>query len=299
MKFRFNNKEIYIDGLLAQQLETIIYNIKKDWDFFIILTGDRMVRTGKSVLAMVICSYLAMRLKTPFTVDNIFLDSKELIQTAKTKPKYSVLQYDEARDSLNTFAEKKLQEDLINYFAECGQLNHVVVIVMPDFFELKENIAIARSECLINVYRKSVKIIKTLNGEPTPVVRYDRGQFEFFNRKRKCKLYDIARIKRRKNYNLVPCNFVGSFTNTYPVDENEYREKKLQSLARHETKNKDIGQNPKLIALRNRLILNMNIEGFKQQELCDLLHANYGYKITTRTLRTILKGLEAERSAED
>ena len=49
-----------------------------------------------------------------------------------------------------------MQQDLLDFFAECGQLNQVFVIVAPDFFKLSEEIAVARSEYLINVYRKDI-----------------------------------------------------------------------------------------------------------------------------------------------
>jgi len=289
MKFTHNGRELYIDNYMAAQLETIIYNIKKDWDFFIIITGNRMVRTGKSVLAMSICAYLAQRLNTKYDIDNIFFDSKEMIKQARKMPKYHVIHFDEARESLNTTAERETQADIVNYFAECGQLNHVFVIVLPDFFELKENIAIARSEILLNVYRHSHKMVKTINGVEYPIVRYDRGQYQFFNRRRKQKLYDIARVTRKKSYNLVKANYVCSFTNAYGVPEQEYRDKKMAYLMRYEDKKKvNIGQHKKIQQLRDKLVLSLLKKADNQQQVADMLKAEYGYSISTRTIKSIV-----------
>lgn len=47
MKFLWKGNEYYIDGFLASLLNSIVYNIKKDWDFVILITGDRGVRVGK------------------------------------------------------------------------------------------------------------------------------------------------------------------------------------------------------------------------------------------------------------
>jgi len=54
MKFPYNGKEWYIDGFLASSLDSLAYNVQKDWDFVIMITGDRTVRVGKSVLAMTV-----------------------------------------------------------------------------------------------------------------------------------------------------------------------------------------------------------------------------------------------------
>ena len=80
------------------------------------------------------------------------------MKAAQTKEKYHPNIYDEARESLaSTKHMKKLQEDIIDFFNECGQLNQIFIVVLPDFFSLKEEIAVGRSEILINVYRDEVK----------------------------------------------------------------------------------------------------------------------------------------------
>lgn len=299
MKFMFNNVECYIDRYMAEQLETLIYNIKKDWDFFIIITGDRMVRPGKSVLGMTIGAYLAMRLKTPYTINNIHFDAEEMIKWAREQPPFTVVHLDEARESLNTSAEKQLQKNIIDYFSECGQLNHIFIVALPDFFELKENIAVARSEILLNVYRTETKLIKRINGQDYRIVRFNRGQYEFFPRKLKQKLYDIARVTRRKSYGLVKAKKVCSFTNTYPIDEALYRQKKRDYLMRYESKAVNLGQHKKLTRLRDNLVKELCEQADNQKQVAETLNNKYGYSITTRTIRTILASAKAEGNAEE
>src|SRR3990167_11031743 len=250
-------EEVYFDGWLIPQLDSIIYNIKHDWDFLIIITGDRMVRTGKSVLGMNICSYLANRLGTPFGLENIHFDSKEMISHAQSAPKNSVFQFDEGRETLATSKyQSRLQQDLIDYFAEAGQLNHVFVIILADFFELKEAIAVGRSEFLINVYRGENKKMVDLYGEGKlrPVVEFQRGRFQFYNRARKQKMYDYSRSSRRKDYNLVKSNFFGKFVNNYSVDEQAYRQKKADFLKRFAERKEKDAKLTKADVLRNQVV---------------------------------------------
>ena len=69
-------------------------------------------------------------------------------------------------------------------------------------------------------------------GEKVPIVKFKRGQFEFFNRFDKQKLYDKARATRIKSYALVKATFIGRFVNQYPINEKEYRAKKMEWLKR-------------------------------------------------------------------
>ena len=244
MKFEWQGKDYYIDGLLATQLLSLVYNIKKDWDFVILISGDRTVRVGKSVLGMTICAYLAYamnkyKLKSQYVMDDIYFDNQRMMDKVQTKPQYSINHYDEGREGLAASKSMKVfQQDLLDFFAECGQLNHIFVIVLPDFFELKEEIAVGRSEFLINVYRKEqgkqVDMFK--DGNKLPIVELKRGFFEFFNRSRKRDLYDKAKTTKRKNYGIIKANFIGRFIDQYPLGEEEYRKKKKEALSRFKEK---------------------------------------------------------------
>jgi len=247
MKFSFKEQEYYIDGYLASQLNSFVYNIKQDWDFILLITGDRMVRVGKSVLAMTISAYLGAALKNlklndnAYDIKQIYFDSKIMTEEALEKSKYYVNHYDEARESLAASKSlQKTQQNIIDFFNECGQLNHIFILVLPDFFTLKEDIAIARSECLINVYRTESKLMKDLyhTGEKNPLVKFNRGQFQFFNRRKKEQLYDRARTTKRKSYSAVKADFIGRFTNQWPLSREEYEGLKKESLNRFKERHK-------------------------------------------------------------
>lgn len=287
---------IYLDGYLKYQLDTLVYNAKSDWDFVILVTGDRMVRVGKSVLAMNMGSYIAHRLKTKFDLDNIHFSSQDMIDYAQEAETNSVIIYDEGREGLAaTKHAKQIQQDLLDYFAECGQLNHIFIIVMPDYFELKETIAVGRSEYLINVWRaeekKEIDLYK--EGEKIPVVKFKRGYFEFFNRKKKAKLYDISKSTRRKNYQLVQPNFKGRFTNYYPIDEEGYRKKKKEALMRFkERKKKDTLKKTKYDVFRNEKIKELRLKKMTHKQISELFVEKYGYQVSSRQIGRLCVQME-------
>lgn len=277
MKFKFNDKEYYIDGFLAQNLNSIVYNIKNDWDFIILITGDRTVRVGKSVLGMTVCAYLSQALKkvginSPYDLSNVFFDSKKMVSYGLKAPKHSIIHYDEGREGLaaSKYA-KDMQQDLLDFFAECGQLNHIFVIVLPDFFELAESVAVPRSEILLNVYRKSVPGQVNLFGEgPIDVVKFDRGRFEFFNRKKKQALYEKSKVMRRKSYSIIKCNFYGMFTDQWPIDKQKYIDEKREALSRFmEKKEKEerAKARRKDLTAKQKLLLHSVLKNMDRSEL--------------------------------
>ena len=312
MKFTYKGNEFYIHKTLAYQLVSIMYNLKKDWDFVILITGDRKVRVGKSVLAMTICAYmayLAQEIRTddkPLNMDafgeeNIFFDNKVMMKEAQKRAKYSIIQYDEAREGLAASkAMKSFQQDLIDFFAECGQLNHVFVIVCPDFFELKEEMAVGRSEFLLNVYRreetKMMDVLRT--GVKMPITVLKRGYFEFFNRSKKSLLYDISKSTRKKNYGLVKARFLGDFVNQYTVDEAKYKEMKKDSLTRFQERHKEQKED-KNTNIRNTFIIKQHIKGLKSGEIISRLEENLDLTLSKRQINRIIKEWEEETKTEE
>ncbi len=229
---RVTTQQYWMDGYLKANLDSLAYNIPNDWDGVILMSGDGMVRVGKSVLAQQVGCYMAHKLKTPWNINNIVFTGEELMTNARKSPKNTVFVYDEARGELDT---KKVLEEitktLMDFFAECGMYNHVIVIVLPDFFDLPKGLAISRSECLINVYRKtSIQKLKD-----TEVVKFERGFFEFYGRESKKKLYMWGK-KDFNNYRAAKYDFFGTFENFFTVNQQEYLDKKLVYLSRDRTK---------------------------------------------------------------
>jgi hypothetical protein len=222
-------------------------------------------------------------------------DNKEMIDKVQTKPKYSINQYDEGREGLAANkAMQSFQQDLLDFFAECGQLNHIWVIVCPDFFELKETIAVARSEFLINVYRKEMNVMRDIyhDGNPVPIVKLVRGQFEFFNRRRKQVLYDIARSKHIKNYNLVKANYLGVFTNQYTVDKEAYLQKKKDSLARFKKRHEEAKEDKQERWLE-RYAHYYRSKGFSNKDVVKQIEAIFGKVYTEEWVTSAYARIEA------
>jgi len=295
IEYEYNGNTFKIDEVLAYQLDSIAYNIKNDWDFVIMVSGDRKVRVGKSVLAMQICSYLHYAIKklglndNAYTKDNVFFENANLIKTAQIRPQYSIIHYDEGREGLASIkAMKSFQQDLIDFFTECGQLNHVFVIVCPDFFELNENIAVGRSEFLINVYRREDTRMMDIykDGTKRPITILKRGQFEFFSRPAKQLLFEIAKNTRRKSYNHIKPDHKGTFSHYYTIDEQEYKQLKKDALTRFNKRHEEKKER-KLNVQRDQYIINRYKEGAKTKEIHSELEKYFEIMLSEDRIRGI------------
>lgn len=237
MKFIWRNKEYAIDRNLAINLLSMVYNLESDFDWVILITGNRTVRVGKSVLAMKIAAFMAHCIEfkklndNAFSIKNMYYSGKTMMEDILRRQKFSVYVYDEASEGLSKGLSSETRE-LLAFFDQVGQMNNIYILVCPDFFSLKEPMAVARAACLINVYIKTE--IHELDffgtGEKLPLVKFKRGNFTFFNRKAKSKLYDKSVSTKLKSYGLVQCDFMGEFSNEYTIDETEYRALKKRAL---------------------------------------------------------------------
>jgi hypothetical protein len=230
---KVTSRGFYMDGYLIQSLETFIYNLQDDWDAVILISGNGMVRVGKSVVAQQVGLYCAERLGTPFGIDNIVFTGDELMTTAVKLPPNSVLIYDEARGELDS---KKIMEGitkkLLDFLNECGYLNHVLIFVLPDYFDLPKYVSVNRSNCLINVYAKKKRVtLRKAHNNVTEVNEYERGHFQFFDRDAKKKLYILGK-KNYNDYDCVKSTFSGDFRKGYAIPEEVYKAKKAEHAAR-------------------------------------------------------------------
>lgn len=203
-------KTYYMDGYLKSNLDILKNANKKDWDFVILVSSSGVPRTGKSVIAQQVAYYL----DPTFTAEHMCLSAEEFQKKAKdlanTGKKGKAIVYDEAKFGLDSKrAMESVTKALLDFFAECGQINAYLILVCPDFFDLKKEICLNRSICLINTYYTG---------------NFERGYFQFYDRKKKKELFIKGKLYH--NYNCTKATFLGRFTNFYTVDEKEYREKK-------------------------------------------------------------------------
>lgn len=237
------DKKYYLHKTLKNNLDVLKQKIKKDWFFIIIISGSNRVRIGKSTLAQQISYYL----DPTYDFDALVFDPAKVKPVALKKKKYQVVHYDEARAGLDAKrAMENMQKELLDFLAEAGQLNQFLILVLPDFFELKKEIAQSQSICLINCYTPSDNI-------------FQRGQFQFFNIYNKNKLYYWGK-KRGGDYWATKPDFTGDFSNYQVLDKTRYQKAKRDALLKgkevmESTRlGKSMKRCEKLTAQRNKLI---------------------------------------------
>jgi len=254
VKYRLKSGDLaqgyYMDGYLAQNLQPVPLFLKKDFDLVGIISGRGKVRTGKSTIAAQVGYYCAWLIaggemdlirnpekptqflsvkvkKFPtrplnFSLKNYAFAPDDLMRLGRILPKNSVIVYDEGRtglDAKNTMtALNKLLED---FFQECGQYNHVILIVLPDFFKLHSDYAVSRSYFLIDVFLDE---------------NFNRGFFNFYNETQKDFLYNHGKKKLGiiAKYTAGHSTFHGRFTSWFPFEKNKYDMLKKLALKKKE-----------------------------------------------------------------
>lgn len=250
----------YMDDNLKQQIDLLIKNVVRDWDFTIVITGGGEVRVGKSVLGLQIMAYWTHQveqvhgIKVPFNAKtNIVFQWNKLIEMGNSlgeKSKYCALSYDEAGETMegSKSATRELRA-VRDYLRECGQYNFLNLLILPEFFDLPKGVAITRSIFLLDVsYAANEDGI------------FERGHFKFYSRRNKKQLY--IKGKKELNYNAHPYNFSGRFFNFYPINEQEYRESKREALKNRETNSRD-----RVMDCRNASWLLLSELGMKHEEI--------------------------------
>lgn len=211
----------YMDGYLKSNLDLLKKHIKADWDFMILISSGGRPGPGKTTLGMQVGKYL----DPSFNLDRFVFDGKSLIEKGSKLKRYQCLLYDEGRTGLD--AKKwasEIQRNLLDFFSTCRSLNLFIIVILPDFFELKKEIALNRSICLINVYCKKL---------------FHRGYFSFHNIRTKKELFLFG--KDKLDYAAARPKFQGRFVNYWVVDKVKYealKRKSLQELQVTESKTK-------------------------------------------------------------
>jgi len=211
--------------------------------------------------------------KVNFSLDNVVFTADDLMKKAHELPRNSVIVYDEGRAGLDSksamMAINRVMED---FFQECGQYGHVIIIVLPNFFKLHEDYATARSIFLIDVYHDE---------------QFNRGYYNFYNKLQKEKLYYFGRklIGTTAKYGAATENFYGRFSKWMPFDRNVYEGVKKKALDKKRLSKRDI----KISKQRDILIfLYKNIIEKNSKELSDELFDEFGVRISRDVIRKAL-----------
>ena len=259
----------YLNSFLKDNLDYLIPNIIKDWDFTIIISGHGDVRVGKSRLALTIGTYLAYQvekihgIKVKWTLnDNIAFKGSDLISNGHflgKDYKCSPLVHDEAGVELQAAkVRSENTQKMLAYYRECGQYNLFNLIVIPDFFELPKGIAISRSICLLDVYYTIDKETKL----------FKRGFFKFYNKDNKRDLY--VKGKKFLDYNAAPYNFFGDFIDFFPWDGGElekYKQLKQKAILGRGNGEELSWREKKYLAIVERLVKKRRHMGDTQDDI--------------------------------
>jgi len=310
-------KGFYMDGYLKSNLDGVPGFLKKGYDCVGIVSGMGKVRIGKSTHAIQVGAYLAWLLaggemkchqevvdnKQKWIIDeivkpkkgvkfslqeNVVFSADQMMDTAtKLYKKYGpnqVIVYDEGRQGLDSArAMESINKGMEDFFQECGFMGHVILIVLPSFFKLHEDYAIARSLFLINDYADK---------------QFNRGYFSFYNEYQKEKLFYFGkkRIGVRAKYAAATQNFWGRFTSWTPFDRKEYDLLKKKALE----KKRRTRQQAKWKRQRDAAIyLVKKFAGISNQAISDELTIVSGQKISPRSVDYAISNITHQKVEED
>ena len=218
--------QYYLDGFLKQNLDALKQTIKKDYDAFLIISGDE--RIGKSTFGAQIAKYL----DPSYNLDRCCFTAEQFLYAVEAAQKYQAVVFDEAYGYLSSRgALSRFNRTLIKVMTEMGSKNLFVIIILPNFFELDRYPAIHRSVGLLRVYR--------------------RGKFALYDKVRKKKLYLVG--KKFYEYRGASPNFIGSFTSYFPFNKEYYEEKKRKSVLPTKDLMENLRENKQMIQ-RNKLM---------------------------------------------
>lgn len=206
---------LYMDGLLKRELDEVKRVVTKaDFDYVALVTGR--VGKGKSVFSQ----QLAKFFDKDFDLSRICFSANEFIDVTSNCPPGSAVVLDEAFLDMNTQVSRSPAfMKVLNHLNIIRKRNLYIFILLPDFFDLHQSIALVRSEHLFYVYGEGFG---------------GRGRFLAFGPDNKRLLYILG--KKYHNINAYKSNFKGVFTNLRTVDEEMYENKKDTILY---TKNKN------------------------------------------------------------
>jgi len=293
-------KGFYLDRWMKENLDGIPKFLSKSWDVVGIVSGHGKVRIGKSTLALQIAFYIAWILaggkviadengnaievippkrKLNFSLDNIVFSPDELMKQAQKLPPGSVLVYDEGRSGLDSArAMESINKGMQDFFQECGVLGHVIIIVLPSFFKLHEDYAIARSLFLVDVYADK---------------KFNRGFFNFYNENQKEWLYYLGKKKVgiSAKYSSAKASFFGTFTSWMGVDKEAYEQKKKDAIK----KKRETRLQKKFKKQRDAAIyLAKRHSGYTHEDLGRELSALSNSKVTAQVIKYALASITHE-----
>ncbi len=261
----------YMDGGVKKNFDAIRKFVEKDWDMCWIYSGYE--GAGKSTM----CFQHAKYLDPNFTIDQVCFapaDFEKKITTPGLLKRGSALVLDEGFVLNSRASMTEVNRRFLSILAECRQKNLYLFIVVPNFFDLDKNIALWRSRGLFYIYHAQMV----------------RGYFRFFNYERKKHLYMSGR--RFYNYRKTSHNLIGRFTKYFPMDEEDYKVRKLQAF---ETRQRN-PKHEKQIAQRNIAWDLLNQKGVGWVEISQV-YDEWGEECEPGMIETTVSRLRTRKKA--
>ncbi len=217
MKKDLTNQSYYIaPGVKAMLDNSKDMVMNKDWDRVFIIDGEE--GSGKSLLGLQLGFYLDPSLN----IDRIVYSGEQFGKAINECKKNQCIIFDEAFNGLaSAGAISSLNKLIVRKLMECRQKNLFIIIILPTIFELQKYAAIFRSKALFHVYATNKGV---------------RGYYRVYNKLNKKLLYLLG--KKLYSYSKPYLRNSSRFYGIYPIDEEEYRAKKLLSLQEDEVKPK-------------------------------------------------------------
>lgn len=253
-------EEYYMDGVLRDNLDAVKPHVKKSWDMAFIISG--IEGGGKSTLAFQCARYVS---GARFTLDHVCFNVEDFMEKITREnfllPGDSLI-LDEGFVINARASMTKLTRMFLSIMSECRQKQLFLFIIIPNFFDMDKNIALWRSRGLFYIYHDAM----------------ERGYFKFFSYEKKKKLYVLG--KKFFNYQATKPNFIGRFTKYLPVDEEEYKRRKLKAF---ELRQKVTPQEDRFMHQRNLLFRKLKETGMSYQKISEYLTSN-GEKLTHQAI---------------
>ncbi len=215
IKVENEDKSLYMDGMLHQQLtKRVVHKIKKK-DFDWVVTVDGEEGSGKSTFAF----QIAKIVDPDFCVEQIAFTANDFIRLITRAKKNQCIVFDEAFTGLSSRSSlSEINQLLVSLMMEMRQRNLFVILVMPTFFMLDKYAALHRCKGLFHVYMHDDR----------------RGFWGFYSKQGMKMLY--LKGKKFYEYHYVKPVIFGRFRDQYTVNEEQYRLVKKHSLSKKQRK---------------------------------------------------------------
>ncbi len=260
---------VSIDKLLYGKLKNIKTIQKSGWDCCFIVCGDE--RSGKSTLGMT-CAWILS--DGTLTIENIAADTSDAISKLENLPNESVLIIDEgslmfsSKDSM-----KREQRQLIKILNIIGQKRMILIICLPDFFDLNKYI-VHRARFLLRTYTDK---------------KLTRGRFLYWGNKKKNILFERGK-KHFNSYAWPKSDFKSTFRNFNPLGD-EYLKAKEKSLwAALKGDDKISNKLDKRVAQRNFLIKMVFEKKIISQQALEIAFIEHNCPLSQTEISRICRG---------